>query len=331
MPARAGGNRPPPARSSRPPAPTAAAARGAGRPLPAAWKAMNGALPRRPVQPLPRHLPAPARRLRAQRRQRPAGAPGEEAVAGVLDIPLDPRLVFGVRHAGRVDQEAVVPRQFPIRPVDARVVAVGVGDARRQIVQRRRAAGTPPRKANAATCPSSQAGAVLGGRRVEELVAAMAQRQQEGVELAPSPRLRIVPQPHIEEVDLRLLARGRVVAADRHARGALQPVRPVLGHIAIEDAPTRRQPPLLAQPLVQHASGGPAPPTAPGRRGARPPAPRPPPGRAGAPPAPSPPAATCTHSASLRRPRHAAAPALPPPPRICAPSSACTPTAGQSG
>ena len=33
-----------------------------------------------------------------------------------------------------------------------------------------------------------------------------------GVEFAPPPRLRIVPQPHVEEVDLRLLAGGRIVA-----------------------------------------------------------------------------------------------------------------------
>lgn len=38
-------------------------------------------------------------------------------------------------------------------------------------------------------------GPVFGERGVEELVAAVAERQQEGVDLAPPPRLRIVQNP----------------------------------------------------------------------------------------------------------------------------------------
>lgn len=40
-------------------------------------------------------------------------APAEEALAGVLDLPLDPGLVFRARHPRRVDEAAVVAASSP--------------------------------------------------------------------------------------------------------------------------------------------------------------------------------------------------------------------------
>jgi hypothetical protein len=190
------------------------------------------------VQPLPGHLPAPARRLRARRRQRAEGTPAEEAVASVLDIPLGPGLVLRVRHAGRVDQEPVVPRQLAVGAIGPRVVAVGVGNPGGEVVQHD-APGHAAQEGDGGDMALEPGGTVLGDDRIEELVPAMAERQEEGVELAPPGGLRIIPQPEVEEVDLGLLARRRV--------------GPVRGHIAVEGPPARRQPALVAQLLVQHA------------------------------------------------------------------------------
>lgn len=80
-----------------------------------------------------------------------------------------------MRHTGRVDQEAIVPGQLTIRPVDARVVAVGVGNPRRQVIHDD-ALRHPAQERQRRDMAVQPGGTLLGGRRIEELVAAMAQR-----------------------------------------------------------------------------------------------------------------------------------------------------------
>ncbi len=90
----------------------------------------------------PRRLQAPHAGVGAHGDQTVPTAPGEEARPGVRHAALHLGLVLGMLHAGGIDQEAVVAGELAIGAIDARVIAIRLEDAGRQIVGHH-----PPRSA----------------------------------------------------------------------------------------------------------------------------------------------------------------------------------------
>lgn len=66
--------------------------------------------------------------------------------------------------------------------------------------------GAPAKNAKARTCPSRKALLSSPKDRVEELVTAVAEGHEEGVETPLTLLFRVVPTASLKEVDLRLLA-----------------------------------------------------------------------------------------------------------------------------
>jgi len=105
------------------------------------------------------------------------------------------------RHAGRVNDAAVVAGEVAVGSVGAWVVEVRVKDAGAQVVghQTVRRAAEEGERFHVTFQPGA---GVLPQDRTEELMAAVRERHQEGVQPSYPLRLRVVPAAGIEEVDL---------------------------------------------------------------------------------------------------------------------------------
>ena len=199
----------------------------------------------------PRHLHGPPPRVSPHLGQAGERAPREEAVPRIGDIAFDPRLVLGMGDAGRVDDAAVITGQFAIGAIEAGVIAVGLEDAGAEIIGND-ALGHTAKEGERLDVPGQPGVAVLGEHGVQEGMAAVGERHQEHVDLALPPGLWVEPAAGVEEVDLRLGARGWVLEADRGLRRAGHAVRPGGARVAVEGAPACPQPLLVPQALIQH-------------------------------------------------------------------------------
>src|SRR5712691_6125469 len=125
-----------------------------------------------------------------------------------------------------VDDAAVVAEELAVGSIDPRVVEVGAENAGAQIVGH-----DPPRRpaeeSKRLDMGLQPSRTVLAQHRVEELVPAIGERHEEGVKPTLSSRLRVEPATSVEEIDLRLLARRRVVEAHSGPCRRLDSLRPV--------------------------------------------------------------------------------------------------------
>lgn len=99
-------------------------------------------LPGGPVATLARHLGAPANGVAAHVIQVEPRLAAKETLANVLDVAFHLRLAGGMTHHGRVDHEAAVRGVLVEGALEDRIVAVGLGHRRPQIVD-----DDPPRHA----------------------------------------------------------------------------------------------------------------------------------------------------------------------------------------
>ncbi len=194
---------------------------------------------------LPSHLQSPACSLPPHTLKACELPAPEETLPSVGYLPLDSGLVFRMRRPRRVHYAAVVPRQFPVRPVDARVVAVRPEDTRAQGLGHQ-PAGCAPEEAQRLHVPLQPGCGVLGEHRIEELMPAVREGHQEAVHPLLPPRVGIVPPPHIEEVHLRVLAGGRIIEPHGRGRQRPHPLGPLLGYVPVERRPARPEPVLVS-------------------------------------------------------------------------------------
>ena len=105
-----------------------------------------------------------------------------------------------------IDEAAIVARQLTIGAVAARVIEVRTEDAGAEIV-RHQSPRCASEEREGEDVPLQEGTAVLPKDRIEELVTAVAEGHEKGVETPLTLLLRVVPTTGVEEVDLRLLAR----------------------------------------------------------------------------------------------------------------------------
>jgi hypothetical protein len=211
------------------------------------WPFAGGA-----VDPLARHRETPGASAAAHFPQAGEDAVGEEALPGVVDISFYPWLVLWVADTRRVDDAAVVAEKLAISAVYPRVVEVRAEDAGAQIV------GHDAARCSAEEGESLDMGlqpglAVLTQDGIEELVPAVREGHEEGVEPALSLCFRVKPAACVEKIDLGFFTWRRIVQA--HCRPWRRPdlLGPVQGCIAIERRPACRKALLVPQALVEDA------------------------------------------------------------------------------
>ena len=217
--------------------------RGRGRPV------------QRATRPRPGHLAAPAPRLGAHRVQAAELPAPPERVPNIGHRPLDLGLVLGLERPGRVDQGAVVRREFGIRTVDLRVVEVGPVHPGLEVV-RDQPSGYPGEERERLHVRGAPLGLVHAQRRAHEHVPRAAQHHHERPHRAPPPAARVQPHPQLPVVDLRFLPRRWGIAQHRDlpAAGVLGQVGP---HPPAQTGHAGVQPALINQPLMNRRRGHP--------------------------------------------------------------------------
>jgi hypothetical protein len=140
----------------------------------------------------------------------------EEALADVLHLAFDVGFARRMADDGGIDHEAAVRGVFLERALEDGIVPIGLRDGGAKIVQDhagRDAAEVLPGVLE----PLDQVRELLRGRGGDVLVAAVDERDNEGVEDAPPPRLRVGHEAELPEVHLRELARRDLGHAHRDA------------------------------------------------------------------------------------------------------------------
>jgi hypothetical protein len=141
------------------------------------------------------------------------GLAAEPALPNEADLILDARLVLGATGPSGVDEEAPRLGVLEESGIDDRVLSIGLEDRRLEIVDDGSggdAAEVLPSRLESGDDRLE----LLVERRIDELVAAVRERHDQGPDRAPLLSDGIGPRAHLAEVDLRLLPGGWIVEPD---------------------------------------------------------------------------------------------------------------------
>jgi len=171
--------------------------------------------------------------------------PGPEVAPHVLHRPLHPGFVLRGTDPGRVGGEPGVLGvvQPPLR--EPRVHRVGVRDDRGEVV-RDQDLEDPAEEAPRRLAARDDRGQGLGERHPDEHVPRVHRSEDQRVDLAAPPGLRVLQVPQVPEINLQFSA--GLPISNPH-RGGLRPVPAHLGREAMQ-RPIRRPAPLAFQQLV---------------------------------------------------------------------------------